>query len=160
MRPAVQGRQRGLMQRYFQTSDILQEAAVQILGEIDKRGEEGLEVNQSWLNKVGRGHANRLIKFHSAQKRSAILDRHEVDEVATQGPKPDDIAESKEMCMRLVLCLGSLTEVQRSIVDQYQVQGKSFREIGVFFSKPEHWARRQFHASLKKLKSLMIDGAE
>ena len=157
IRPSVHGRQRGGMQRYFHTSDVLQEAAIQIIGEIDKRDAEGLEVNQSWLNRVGRGHANRLIRFHSAQKRSTEGERHSVEALSSDSPQPDGVAEKKEIYERLFVCLGMLEETQRNIIHQYQVEGKSFREIGTTMSRPEHWVRRQFHATLKQLKSMLMD---
>ena len=157
IRPAVHGRQRGGMQRYFHTSDVLQEAAIQIIGEIEKRDAEGLEVNQSWLNKVGRGHANRLIRFHSAQKRSTEGERHGVEALTSDSPSPDRTAESNEMYERLFLCLGTLDETQRNIIHQHQVEGKSFHEIGTTMSRPEHWVRRQFHASLRQLKAMLTE---
>ena len=55
------------------------------------------------------------------------------------------------------LCLGTLDETQRNIIHQHQVEGKSFHEIGTTMSRPEHWVRRQFHASLRQLKAMLTE---
>lgn len=155
MRPAIHGRHRGAMQRCFRTSDVLQEAAIQLLDEIEKKGAENIQVTQAWLNRIGRGHASRLRIRHAAQKRSAYATEVHVEDRASSCQTPDQVAERRDQWSNMVLCLGKLESDQRTIIHQHDIDGRSFREIAECMGLQEHTVRRRYHASLKELKILI-----
>ena len=146
------------MQRCFQTSDVLQEAAIQLLGET--RNKSGnMRVTQEWLNQIGRGHASRLRTRHSAIKRSAYNTEGYVENHAVSDETPDRLAERRDLIGQLILCLGTLEKEERSVIHDHDFEGKSFREIAEDTGREEHSIRRQYHVSLKRLKVLLHERA-
>ena len=69
MRPVVQRRRRADMQRHFRTSDVLQEAAIQLLSEFEGTAQPECEdVSQAWLTCV-------CLLYTSPSPRDATLSR-------------------------------------------------------------------------------------
>lgn len=155
IRPAVRGQNRRYSAR-FQTSDVLQESAVQIIGEVEKSDSEDFDPPQAWLNKVGRGHAAKLRDHHGAQKRSTRRESPvDANPGIAGGAAPDEIVERRELASRVVLCLAQLDADQRTIIDLHFTKQHSFAEIARQMERPPDWVRRQYKKAIASLRTLI-----
>ena len=155
MRPVIQRRRRADMQRHFRTSDVLQEAAIQLLSEFDEQGDSEREISQAWLSCVARGHVSRLEAWHQRKKRSASSTKPLTHECVTDGPSPAESAERKDLWAKAAVALAVLPREQREIIHRHDVNGESFRTIGEALGRPHHQVKRLYHKAIKDVRSIL-----
>ena len=158
MRPKVQGKNNKFSAR-FRTSDVLQEAAIQLIGK-GKKQEDEKEPPQVWLDMVGQGTAASMRRQHSAAKRSCVRDREVNDNTLyANQPCTSEVASSKELFEELVRCLTRLNAEDQEIVDRYFARQESFNSIAAHMEIPPHQVRRRYKKIMAQLKSF-IDEAQ
>ena len=148
------------MQRYFRTSDILQEAAIQIIGEFRFKETPPTDSNSSWLSQVGRGHATRLRRRFTAKKRSADRVVASPEDQPAKEQSPDDIVERRDLWAKAAICLGQLQPEERTVIHEYNINERSFREIAEQMNQPEHWVKRTYHAAIRQLKVRISENSQ
>ena len=156
MRPVVQRRRRADMQRHFRTSDVLQEAAIQLLSEFEGTAQPECEdVSQAWLTCVARGHASRLAAWHQRKKRSSSATTSLNHECASPLPSPAETVERNDLWAKAAVILMNLPPTERDIIHRHDINGDSFRLIGESLGKPEHQIKRLYHRAMKKVRTTM-----
>ena len=154
IRPFLHGRNTKFSAR-FGTSDILQESAIQLLSEAEKR-QADQPIPQTWLTKIGRGTASKLRQKHSAARRSVAVEHGPPTESSASSlPSPDAFVSGQELSSKLVRCLARLKHDQREIIHRYVSRQESFNSIAKQLDLPPHQIRRIYKKSLLELKSLM-----
>jgi len=160
MRPSVSGKSGALSSR-FRTSDVLQEAAVQLLQEAEKRPNGG-DVSLAWLRCIGHGTVTKLRTKHLAAKRSKSSESPltDFDTHSNSQDSPAEKASFRELSGNLVVCLAALNRDQREIIERYLADQESFSSIARKMDRPPHWVRRTYLKAISELKSMMVDRTE
>ena len=138
----------------YDSSDVVQESILQLFLTMEKT-EWDFEFNSSYLSKLGHGNATRLRRFHTAQRRSAILDQHLREQESSEPSDPQKIAESKELVLKLMKSIRTLDDQSQQLVFQRFFGSLTFEELGRTTGLSSHAARRRYDAAIRKLTVLM-----
>ena len=155
MRPVVRRRRRADMQKHFRTSDVLQEAAIQLLAEFESKVDFAEEVSQAWLSCVARGHVSRLEAWHQRKKRSSASTKPLTHELQSNNPSPSETAERNDLWANTAAALAKLPKFQREIIHRHDLDGESFRTIGEAIGRPQHHVKRLYHKAIKDVRSIL-----
>lgn len=140
----------------FDTSDVSQEAAIQLL-RIAKGDQEALEnVNSSWLKRVAMGHFRKLRDHHSAQKRSVAIEQPAADPQSVEQITPEGQAINNEMKLRVAFALRNLDPRERLILDRYHAKNKTFVAIADEIGCSPYQVRKSYRIALKKLETKVM----
>ena len=154
IRPKVSGRSQASRSR-FQTSDVTQECAVQLIKEFRKREAEGVEpqVTKTWLTKIGRGTASKLRRQTNAQCRSVARESYQaVHRHTTTDNKPDDLAISKEIQSMLVFALTRLSSEENEVIDLRFNHNQTISAIARHMDLPRHQIQKIHDEALDKIR--------
>lgn len=141
----------GSMGARFDTSDIIQEAMIQVWKELDSDSLGDKEISKAWLVSVAKGHAYKLARFHSAQKRSHVRDEAFVDQVPTENRKPDDAIADLELQLSILVALDELPDDEKDIVVLYFFEQQSLSSIAKKLNLSLDKVRTRHSRALKAL---------
>lgn len=137
----------------FDTSDVIQEAMLQIWRDIEKSELSEKVFPQALVRRISRGHTAKMRRFHSADKRSFRKESSDADTCSIVDPAlPIDHVERDEDVSMLRHAVKELNPVEKYIVYRRFFEGATFSSIGTDLDKPEAWIRRQYLKTIKKLK--------
>lgn len=141
-------------QSRFATSDIVQEAAIQLL-RMSRKDEQSMEnINSSLLKRLAVGHSKTLREHHSALKRSVNSENKTCSQELTSDQRsPIEWAIKNEMNVQLVTALGKLEQEEKMVIDRYCIKGRSFNAIAREIGVPPHAVRKTYRNALRKLRS-------
>lgn len=136
----------------FDTSDVIQESAIQVWQHASKSNVSASQINTAWLNTVVFGHFCKLHRFHLAAKRSTKNEVRETDRVeAVRQGSPENEASRKENAIRLLKAMESLGEMEAQVVMAKFYQDKSLSEIAVELEVPRHRLETIYRRAVKEL---------
>ena len=151
MRIWARGRGRASMRSRYDTSDVLQEATLQLWLELRAGRREVDEYSAPLLKTIAGGHDAKLAQHNQAQCRSVTRQ----EQLAVVPPSPQRAPEheviDRESTARLVHALTTLDEFDREILDRRFVKEQSFKSIAAGMGIPEHTVRRQCQAAIDRL---------
>jgi RNA polymerase sigma-70 factor (ECF subfamily) len=155
-------------QRRFDASDLVQDAVLQALQNIDQfRGKsEGERVK--WLQMIFRNKAIDKIREAKAGKADVRRDQSMDDAFAESSARwdkvlgnddcrPDDEAERREFLLRLAAAMETLAEDQRDAVLLVQLMGTKMADAAVQLNRTEKSVSGLVRRGLEKLSKLLPD---
>ena len=154
IRPNVSGRSQASRSR-FQTSDVTQECAVQLIKEFRKREAEGVEpqVTKTWLTKIGRGTAAKLRRHTNARCRDVTREsKQDVQLHSSTDVNPDELAVSNEMQSMLVLALTRLSVEENEVIDLRFNHNQTISAIARHMDLPRHQIQKIHDTALDKIR--------
>lgn len=159
IRPKVSGRSQASKAR-FQTSDVTQECALQLIKEFRKKEAEGVEpeITKSWLAKIGSGTASKLRRTNNAACRSVEREtREDVQLNSVSHSTPDELAAFREMQSFLVLALTRLTPEENEIIDLRYNNSQTISAIARTLDLPRHQVQSMHDKALDKIREDLQD---
>ena len=154
IRPKVSGRSQASRAR-FQTSDVTQECALQLIKEFRKKEAAGQEpqITKSWLSKIGAGTSAKLRRTNNAACRSVEREtRVDVQLNAISSSSPDEIAAFREIQSFLVLALTRLSPEENEIIDLRYNKNQTISAIGRTMGLPRHQVQSMHNKALDKIR--------
>ena len=151
----IQQNRRSVFSPRFDTSDIKQEALIQIWQELEARGLDDVPISSAWLNAIGNGHHTTQKRHHLAAKRSV-----ECEQAITEQEHNDDpamLAENLEDVRRLKLALNLLQDDEKNILRLRFFEQQSFPRIAAQMKLREHEVRRSFGKILQRLRHVLTE---
>lgn len=152
---------RGSVNPRYDSSDVTQNSLLQVLR---KQLPESsvVEVNQSWLTHVVKGHLAKLHRFHSAAKRSPEREELFAGSKALTGERPDEIVEQQELAVQVFQALDCLEKLERHVLLEHFCHGTSLAEIARDAGISDDQVREARNRGLKKMRWAMqqseVDG--
>lgn len=158
LRRSVKSAKRSLRSARFDTSDIVQEALIEVWKRICKGDQKGQVIPRPLLEQIGRGQTSKFRRFHTAQKRSVLKEATAGNSGTLSECSSQSVGiacERAEQLARLSGALDALGMTEKFIIFRKFFDGVSFAEIGTNLSKPTSWVRRRYLKSLQLLKSIL-----
>ncbi len=156
LRKFASGRNSAYQSR-FQTSDVIQDALVQIISTANR---QKLTVTNAWLKLLVSGNAANLRRHHDAKCRSKSAETG-IDVLPPADlPRPEKIASTNEDLERLTICLAKLPANEKKVVSQFALNGTPFHEIAKSLNCSQRTARNYYHKGLANLKRMMSEADE
>lgn len=156
LRRSVKSAKQSLRSARFDTSDIVQEALIQVWKRICRSDQDERDLPRPLLEQIGRGQMSKMRRFHTAQKRSVLRESvpTKISSVFERNAQSADLeCEREEQLALLSGALDGLGMTEKFIIFRKFFDGVSFTEIAADLSKPASWVRRRYLKSLQSLKS-------
>lgn len=115
----------------FDTSDIIQDSIIQVIGQVQLDEKQPQKVCHSWLRSVTLGHLAKHLRFNNAGKRSVKREKGRARYVDLENGKsnPASLSADGELIEIIVNSLGELEPLQRQIVSKRFFQHATYEEI-------------------------------
>ena len=118
LRRIIRRNRRNYVSPRFDTSDVVQESMLQLLGDGDSNDDDIAEISNGLLGTVAQGHLAKQLRFHNAAKRS--VEREDPASVGPQsyfvGTDPCDASMRAELTEKAINALAELDELHRKVV--------------------------------------------
>ena len=156
IRKVVQNRNSSHSASRFDTSDIIQETELQLWQNgHDTLSDDLTDVDQALLASIAKGHLNKSIRNHRAQKRDASKDQPINQEVVSNQREPHEEVSYQEQANRLLSAINQLDTVERDILFLHYFCGDSFVEIGQQLDLTKQRLQTRFAKAKHRLRFLL-----
>lgn len=146
-----------------ESEDLLQEVFITVFKKIDSfRGDSSLS---TWIYKIATNHCINRKKYlsrrkHYAKSSYSELSEHEQSEsgsgIAENLPRPDEMAEGKQMELLIQKAITSLDDEYKIVLILRDVQSLSYDEIEQILNVPAGTVKSRLHRARMALKEKLI----
>ena len=153
LRSWARGRSRAAMRARYDTSDILQEASLQVWLELRKGARESTEYSEPLLKTIAHGHGAKLAQHNRAACRS--VERSET--LSSEPPESANAVETSaiqnESALVIAKALMTLPADDRNLVNRRFFKDQSYSQIAGDLGLSEHNVRRRCQAAVTRLRA-------
>ena len=162
IRKEISGSSATRYQSRFQTSDIVQESAVQLISEFANCDSESPgQITNAWLKVVGRGNAAKLRRKNDAECRAVSKEVTLESDPKTSFASPEDSAEFAEVSASLVIAVARLDFLERKVIQAVYGENRSLASVAEELGCCKKKIQRVHTAVLDKLaRSLKQSGVD
>lgn len=137
------------------TSDITQEGCLQLAKQF--QGQSDPEIKSALLRKMAIGY---LCKFKRANQAAKRAESREEYTILTAIPDanemtPDQIAETRDLAMKLIECLATLEKEQREVIVKRFFEDKTFDGIAVELGMTRYRVTEIYQLTIKRLQQML-----
>lgn len=106
-----------------------------------------------WFRRIVFKHCDRLTRG----RRIPTVPMETAAEIASDDPRPDGIAEEREIRDKVIEVIRSLPENERVVTTLFYIDGYSQKEIAEFLEVPVTTVKSRLHTSRNRLKQRMLN---
>ena len=140
----------------FDTSDVIQEAMIQVWNDIEKSELSDVIFPEALINCIGRGHSAKMTRFHSAAKRSVAREKLAVPEHHfSRDSSPSSEVEKVEAVSLIRDAIRQLAPIQKYVLYRRVFEDATFFEIGNDLDYSSQKTRRVYYRAIRKVQSMI-----
>ncbi len=136
-------------------SDIVQQALLQAIEQIDLFQGDTVAQWRSWLHTIAKNKVLDSHRYWSSQKRNSqrvIGDHEAVEQLAASDRSPSSIVKRQESSHKLALAMNQLSADDRRLIEFRQVEGLDHAEIGQRLGISEAASRQRLRSAMSRLR--------